>query len=123
MGDFMKQLRDQALEKEKNREKTRSESLADNGNSSDAVKSRELADFLGVTPEVADACCGSICPHCDLFLDKAIALEQLGYPHHLFMNPTQEEVYKKAKELFEKDRKEYEQLKPGLIEKMRGQGA
>ncbi|VAX16958.1 hypothetical protein MNBD_NITROSPINAE04-1206 [hydrothermal vent metagenome] len=123
MGDFMKQLRDQALEKEKDRKKADSESLEDDRNNSDAVKSRELADFLGVTPEVADACCGSICPHCDLFLDKAIALEQLGYPHHLFMNPTQEEVYKEAKEIFEKDRKEYDTQKKELIERMKGQGA
>jgi len=120
MGDFMKELRDQALEKEKNRKKADIESFKASSKSSEAVKSSKLAEFLGVTPEIADACCGSICPHCDLFLDKAIALVQLGYPHHLFMNPTQEEVYKEALELFEKDRKEYEQQKEVLIQRMRG---
>lgn len=120
MADFMKQLRDQALEKEKNRKKAQSEFIEADSNNSEAVKSRELAEFLGVTPVIADACCGYICPDCDLFLDKAVALEQLGYPHHLFINPTQEEVYKEALELFENDRNEYDRRKQELIRGMRG---
>lgn len=119
MSDFMKELRERALEKEKNRKKAQSESLTEGRDDGQALKSRKLAEFLGVTPEIADACCGSICPHCDLFLDKAIALERLGYSHHLFMNPTQEQVYKEALKLFTQDRNEYDLRKKEFVRRMK----
>ncbi len=74
---------------------------------------------MGVSiDEVAD-CCGNICPHCEIFLDKAIALEELGYQHHLFMNPTQEEMFREALEIYRNDHKEFNLRKLQLMDRMR----
>jgi len=54
-----------------------------------------------------------------MFLDKAISLVELGYPHHLIMNPLQEVVFEEAQEIYLRDRKEYETRKPELMDRMR----
>lgn len=120
MEDIFKKLRDQALEhsaelKKENdlRRKASGERRAD-----DPVM-REVAEYTGQPLNEVAYCCGSICPHCQIFLDKAIALVELGYNHHLFMNPIQEERFQEALSVFRRDRMEYEMSKQELMDRMR----
>lgn len=119
MSDFMKRLRDSALENQKRREEAREttdhEALLD----AEREKNRQAAEFLGMDENVVANCCGSICPHCEMFLDKAIALEELGHSHHLFMNPSQEEVFNEALRIYREDRHEYERRRGELMDRMR----
>ncbi|MBI4827542.1 MAG: hypothetical protein HY804_01815 [Nitrospinae bacterium] len=119
MNDFLKRMREQALATEQHRheqphlteeERLRAEMLR---------VAMEVAHYLGWTREMVENCCGSVCPHCELFLDKALALMELGYPHHLFLNPMQEEVLRETQELFRRDRKEYEIRKEELMNRMK----
>lgn len=119
MNDFLKQMREQALADEHHRheqphlteeERLRAEMLR---------VAMEVARYLGWTREMVENCCGSVCPQCELFLDKALALMELGHPHHLFLNPMQEEVLREAQELFRRDRKEYEMRKQDLMDRMK----
>ena len=120
MEDIFKKLRSQAkdreaeLKKEKDlRHKTSGENPLD-----DSVM-REVAEYIGEPVSEVAYCCGNICPHCQTFLDKAIALIELGYDHHLLMNPIQEDYFKDALGIFRRDRKEYEMSKQTLMDRMR----
>lgn len=120
MEDIFKKLREQALdrsaklEKENvQRRKTPGEKPAD-----DSVM-LEVAEYLGKPVNDVTYCCGNICPHCQTFLDKAIALIELGYSHHLFMNPIQEDQFQNALRMFRRDRMEYEMSKQELMDSMR----
>jgi hypothetical protein len=54
-----------------------------------------------------------------MFLDKAIALEELGYTHHLFMNPTQEDMFAEVRKIFRKNHQEYNRRRQEFMERMR----
>ncbi len=118
MSDYLDKLRQQAAESQNQRKKSRQESASGEKDQSSDV-SEKVAKLLGVTTEMVDNCCGSICPHCDMFLDKAVSLVELGYPHHLLMNPTQEAMFEEAREIYLRDRKEYETRKTELMDRMR----
>ncbi|MDH4185124.1 MAG: hypothetical protein OEV92_12930 [Nitrospinota bacterium] len=118
MKDPMARLRQEALEKEQARRKEKDHPRPEPAGRQDKAD-LEVAQFLEVSPEMVSACCGSICAHCDIFLDKAIALVELGYPHHLFMNSSQEEKFEQALELFRKDRAEYKIRRQELMDSMR----
>lgn len=118
MSDFLSRLRKKAELQSAEREKALREKK-EKSDSEETMIAIEVADYLGVTTDEIVACCGSICPHCDTFLDKAIALEELGYKNHLFMNPVQEEFFMEALEIYRNDRKEYARLKDELINRMR----
>ena len=120
MEDIFKKLRSQAKDREAElkkesalRHKTSGEKLID-----DSVL-REIAEYIGKPVYEVAYCCGSICPHCQMFLDKAIALIDLGYNHHLLMNPIQEEYFQDALKVFRSDRMEYEMRKQELMDRMR----
>lgn len=120
MEDIFKKLRDQALDRSAERKKesdlrrkTSAEKLAD-----DPVM-REVAEYIGQPVNEVAYCCGNICPHCQTFLDKAIALVELGHEHHLLMNPVQEEQFQEALNIFRRDRMEYEMSKQELMDRMR----
>lgn len=120
MDDIFKKLRDQALNrsaeiKKENelRRKTSGERAVD-----DSIM-LEVAEYLGKPLDDVAYCCGNICPHCQMFLDKAIALIELGYEHHLFMNPTQEDQFQGALSMFRRDKMEYEMCKQELMNAMR----
>lgn len=110
-------MRDQAKAKEL--EKRNAAPRKDQDREHEDAIIREVADFLGITPTEAEYCCGNICPHCQTFLDKAIALVELGHPHHLIMNPMQESMFADALEIFRRDRKEYTVRKQELMNRMR----
>lgn len=120
MEDIFKKLRDQALDRSAElktgtdpRHKIFGENLID-----DSVL-REIAEYTGKPVYEIAYCCGNICPHCQTFLDKAIALVELGYNHHLLMNPVQEEYFQDALRVFRGDRMEYEMRKQELMDRMR----
>lgn len=122
MKDIFKGLREQARNLEKTRREkeraTRESELADKLEDAN----RRVAEFLGVTAEEVESCCGSICPNCDMFLDKAIALVELGYPPHLFMNPVQTEMFEDALRIYRDDPKDYQARKKELMDRMRRPG-
>lgn len=119
MEDLFKRLRDQAIthgaELNKERE-AKNARVAEPLN--DAVL-LQVAEYTGKPLLEISYCCGNICPHCQTFLDKAIALVELGYKHHLFMNPIQEELFEEALDIYRRDRKEYEMRKQELMDRMR----
>ncbi|MDH5510844.1 MAG: hypothetical protein OEZ32_10885 [Nitrospinota bacterium] len=117
MKDPMARLREEAARKELERKAEKEHATEATGE--EAAVDREVAEYLGAEEEEVAACCGSICPHCDMFLDKAIALVQLGRPHHLFMNPSQAEKFREAMEIYERDRSEYIARRQELMERMR----
>jgi len=119
MTDYLKRLREEALAKERDRKTARREASRRRLDHQNEETVRQVARFLEVAPEMVDSCCGSICPDCDMFLDKAIALVELGHPPHLFMNPTQEDLFGEAVGIFRDDRKEYEARKRELMDRMR----
>jgi len=118
MKDHMASLREEAARKQQERQKEKQQGSAA-GRDDEEEASREVAEYLGVEEDLVANCCGSICPHCDIFLDKAIALVELGRPHHLFMNPSQEEKFHQALELYRKDRAQYAVRRQDLMESMR----
>lgn len=120
MQDIFKKLRDQAIEhsaelkKESDlRRKASGEKMPD-----DHIM-REVAEYIGKPLDEVTYCCGNICPHCQTFLDKAIALVELGHEHHLLMNPVQEERFQEALNVFRRDRMQYEMSKQELMDRMR----
>ena len=118
MKDYMARLREEAQRREQERKKAQalqSSAKPDEEQNADI----DVAKYLGVSEEEVSVCCGSTCPHCDMFLDKAIALVELGSPHHLFMNPSQEEIFKEALEIYRQDRTEYAFLRQELMDRMR----
>jgi hypothetical protein len=119
MDDFFKRLRDQAIthKAELNKERSHKKN-PENTQLSDAVF-QQVAEYTGKPFLEVAYCCGNICPHCQTFLDKAIALVELGYKHHLFMNPVQEEFFEDALAIYRRDRKEYEIRKQELMDRMR----
>ncbi|VAX18044.1 hypothetical protein MNBD_NITROSPINAE01-1091 [hydrothermal vent metagenome] len=118
MNDIFSRMRDEANKKA--RERTENQEKNENPQpETEAQVSQEVADYLGVSKEEIDNCCGNTCPHCDIFLSKAIALEELGHKHHLFMNPSQEEMFKDAQAIYRKDIKEYEKREQELMDRMR----
>ncbi len=119
MTDFLSRLREEAAEKARKREEESRPKGKTGIVPQEEKKILKVAKYLGISKEEVGACCGSICPHCNIFLDKAIALEELGYPNHLYMNPTQEQIFKEALEIYRDDRKDYEARKTELIERMR----
>ncbi|MBI5816034.1 MAG: hypothetical protein HZB29_10565 [Nitrospinae bacterium] len=119
MGDLFGKMRDQAKAAEKLRHEKHEREKSAHGHDAGESMTASVAKFTGLPAEEVEYCCGSICPHCQVFLDKAIALIELGYPHHLFMNPAQEEVFNEAIELFRKDRTLYMLRKQELMDKMR----
>lgn len=123
MNDFMKGLREQAVEKEKGRKNGGPRSKKEFLREKEKAKIDEVAEFLNTSPELVENCCGYTCPDCQMFLDKALALEKLGHDSHLFLNPTQEEVYAEAKKLFNEDREEYSRRRNELMNAMRQQPA
>lgn len=119
MTDFLSRLREEAAEKAKKREEENRVEDKTGIVSEENKKIAEVAEYLGMSKDEVEVCCGSICPHCDTFLDKAIALEELGYQNHLYMNPTQQEQFKEALQIYRNDPKDYEARKTELIERMR----
>ena len=117
MNDIFSRIREAAEKKAK--ERTENQAKKDPSADDETLISQEVADYLGVSKEEVENCCGNICPHCDIFLAKAIALEELGYKHHLFMNPSQEEMFKEALSIYRKDIKEYKNREHELMDKMR----
>lgn len=118
MSDIFKKLRDEAAQKAERRAAERSPDPARVDPENDPVMA-EVADLTGLPVWEVAYCCGAICPHCETFLDKAIALVDMGHPHHLFMNPVQQERFAEALALYRRDRKEYDLRKPELIASMR----
>ena len=119
MTDFMKRLREQAAVMASKRAGEAHEPKRKKLAEEEAEINAKVADFLGASPEETAHCCGSICPHCDIFLDKAIALVELGYPSHLFMNPSQEELFEEALRLYRSDLGKYQVNKRELMDRMR----
>lgn len=119
MKDLFSRLRVEAAEKARKREEVNRLKGKTGAVPREEKKIAEVARYLGISKEEVGACCGSICPHCNVFLDKAIALEELGYQNHLYMNPSQEQNFKDALTIYRDDRKEYEARKTELIERMR----
>jgi len=113
--DHMARLRQEALARQKAREADGPKPKAAPGEDTD----KQVADYLGVGEAQVSACCGSICSHCEMFLDKAIALVELGRPHHLFMNPSQERMFAEALSIYRNNREEYEKRKTELMDRMR----
>jgi hypothetical protein len=120
MDDIFKKLRDQALDRsaELKRESDLRRKASGEKPAEDPVM-REVAEYLGQPVNDVAYCCGNICPHCQIFLDKAIALIELGHDHHLFMNPVQEDQFQNALGIFRRDRMEYETSKQELMDAMR----
>ena len=120
MDDIFKKLRDQALDRsaEIKKENDLRRKMSGEKPVDDPVM-LEVAEYLGKPVNDVAYCCGSICPHCQIFMDKAIALIELGYDHHLFMNPVQEGQFQEALEIFRRDRMEYEMSKQELMDLMR----
>ena len=115
MTDHFARLRQQALEKETERKRKSAHAPSNDASQLD----KQVAAFTGIEDEVVASCCGSICSNCDVFLDKAIALEELGHPHHLFMNRGQEEKFGKALALFREEKEEYQKRRQEIIDSMR----
>ncbi|MBI4667531.1 MAG: hypothetical protein HY751_14105 [Nitrospinae bacterium] len=118
MEDIFSKLRQEAIQKAEERTKA---SPANEGSKpfDDERIVRQVAEFTGLSVDEVAYCCGNICPHCETFLDKAIALVELGYGHHLFMNPMQEDYFTDALDTFRRDRREYELKKQDLMDRMR----
>jgi hypothetical protein len=110
----MARLRQEALA----RQKARKACPPGENRAEDGADAR-VAGYLGVSEAMVSSCCGSICPHCDVFLDKAIALVELGLSHHLFMNPSQEEFFNEALEIYRLDRTGYIARRQELMDRMR----
>jgi len=119
MTDHQKRLREQALAAKQHRHEQPHLTEEQRQRAEMLRVALEVAQYLGWTREAVENCCGSVCPHCELFLDKALALMELGYHHHLFLNPMQEDVLREAHALFQRDRKEYEIRKQDLMNRMR----
>lgn len=119
MSDLIKRLRESALERQKERERAKEAFDHEAFIDGERDRNRQAAKYLGMDENVVTNCCGSICPHCEMFLDKAIALEELGHSHHLFMNPSQEEVFNEALRIYREDRREYERRRMELMDRMR----
>ncbi len=115
MSDIFQKLREKASRDEARRE---AEGKAD-APDPEVELHRQVAELTGLSPEEVGYCCGSICPHCESFLDKAIGLVELGRPHHLFLNPVQQERFDEALALFRDDRKAYDLRKKELIASLR----
>jgi len=110
-------IRREAAEKEQARNKSADGS--ENPMEAESHLQRQVAEKIGRSQEEVAYCCGSTCPSCDVFLDKAMALEELGHKHHLFLNPVQWEIFEKALALYRTDRAEYERQKPEIITALR----
>lgn len=120
MDDIFKKLRDQALDRsaELKKESDQRRKVSADKPVDDPVM-LEVAEYIGKPVDDVAYCCGNICPHCQIFLDKAIALIELGYDHHLFMNPVQEDQFQGALGMFRRDKMEYEMSKQELMDSMR----
>lgn len=120
MEDIFKKLREQAMDRSAELKKESDQRRkASSENQVDDSVMLEVAEYLGKPIDDVTYCCGNICPHCQMFLDKAIALIELGYDHHLFMNPIQEDKFQNALEIFRRDKMEYEMSKQELMDSMR----
>lgn len=118
MSDIFSRMREEAEKKAQKRNENDNKKQTTNGDDETRI-SAEVAEFLGISKEEVEDCCGNTCPHCDIFLSKAIALEELGYEHHLFLNPTQQEMFKDALAIYRRDIKEYERKEQELMDEMR----
>ena len=113
----MKDLKDKAAGKEqarKSKAEVRKERVAQERNNAE-----KIAGKLGITQEIVEHCCGSVCPDCVQFLDIAITREELGLKSHLTLNPTQQEAFAKALEIYRRDKDEYKRVKGELIKSIR----
>jgi hypothetical protein len=119
MTNLFSKLREQALSDEKQRRENSDEIRKKSGERAEDRVFEAVAELIERDVEEVAACCGSICPKCDMFLDKAVALRALDNPHHLFMNPTQNEIFEKALNMFLEDKKEYQANRLELMERLR----
>ena len=122
MNDIFKKMRDQAALQAKERASRKRE--ADDSRNrkvdlDDEAIHRKVADFTGIDYDEIEFCCGNCCPDCESFLDKAIALVELGFKHHLFLNPVQQEVFDEALALFQTARTDYDAKKQSFIDRLR----